>query len=372
MLIRNANVFLPDNRFETCDLRFTETITEIGHFPGDDGLDATGCYLLPGLIDQHTHGALSYDFSDGPEADIHRMAQHYAAHGVTSFLATTMTLPLDTLCRAGQAVAEFTPAPGEADCAGIHMEGPFLSYAKRGAQCADYLHAPDMAFFDQVDAASGHRVRLVTVAPETQGAMDFIRSASKRCTVSLGHTACNYDTAAAAFSAGASQLTHLFNGMNSLLHRDPAAIGAGQDAGAFAELIADGMHVHPSAIRAAFKLFPDKVVLISDSLRCTGMPEGEYELGGQPIMLSDGLCTLKGSDTIAGSVITVHDALKNVVRFGIPLETAAAAATHNPARALGIEQDRGFLSPGLRADLLLLDSALNIKQVFVNGREVQR
>lgn len=371
MLIQNASVLLPDGHFSICDLRFSDVIEEIGHFPGEEGVDAAGQYLLPGLIDVHTHGALGGDFSDGPSADMAAMARHYAAHGVTSFLATTMTLPEDRLCRAAAAVAAFEPAADMARCQGIHLEGPFFCYAKRGAQSADFLHAPDIGLFDRVNEAAGGRVRLVAVAPERPGALPFIEHAAKICAVSLGHTACDYDTAAAALKAGATQLTHLFNGMEGLHHRKPGPIGAGMDAGAFAELICDGLHVHPSAIRAAFSLFPERIVLISDSLRCAGMPAGEYELGGQPITLKNGRCTLKDSDTLAGSIITVYDGLVNAVGYGIPLETAAVAGTHNPARALRIENQCGFIAPGLRADLLLLDGSLDIRAVYIGGLKRQ-
>lgn len=368
MLIKNANVFLPDGHFQKCDLRFTEVVTELGHFGGESGVDAEGLYLVPGLIDVHTHGAAGGDFSDGAAADLPQMARFYAKHGVTGFLATTMTLPLDTLKRAAEAIAGFAPGPDMAACAGIFMEGPFLSREKRGAQSAACLHAPDADFFDEVCAASGGRVRMVTVAPEEANALPFIRHASQRCAVALGHTAASYEEAAAGFAAGAVALTHLYNGMYGLSHRAPGPIGAGMDAGAYAELICDGLHVYPPAIRAAFRLFPGRVVLISDSLRCTGMPDGDYTLGGQPVTLRRGRCTLADSDTLAGSVITVHDALKNVVRWGVPLEAAVAAATHNPARMVRLDAERGLLQVGRSADLVLLDRDLEIQNVYLRGR----
>lgn len=371
MLIQNANVFMPDGQFHRLDVRFEGSIAATGSFSGEEGFDAGGLYLLPGLIDIHTHGAMDGDFSDGRAQDLPRMARYYAAHGVTSFLATTMTLPIGTLCEAARSIAAFTPAPGEAECAGLHLEGPFLCYAKRGAQNAAYLHAPDMAAFGRIFDAAGGRARLVTVAPEEEGALAFIEAASQICAVSLGHTSAGYESARAAFAAGASQLTHLYNAMPGLHHREPGPIGAAADMGAYAELICDGYHVHPSAVRAAFALFPGRVVLVSDSLRCAGMPEGDYELGGQPITLQNGFCTLKGSDTIAGSVISVHDALQNAVRFGVPLETAAAAATHNPAAAARLA-DRGRIAAGLRADFVLLDKELNIHSVYIGGKAAAR
>ncbi len=371
MLIKNANILLPNGHFSVCDLRFSDVIEEIGHFSAEEGIDALGQYLLPGLIDAHTHGAQGSDFSDGPAADMGAMAAYYAAHGVTSFFATTMTLSEEQLCRAAAAVSAFEPVAKMARCQGLHLEGPFFCYDKRGAQSADFLHAPDIGLFERVNEAAGGRVRLVAVAPELEGALPFIAHASKTCAVSIGHTACDYDTAAAAFKAGARQLTHLFNAMEGLHHRRPGPIGAGMDAGVYAELICDGLHVHPAAIRAAFSLFSERVVLISDSIRCAGMPEGAYELGGQPVVLKNGSCTLQASDTLAGSVITVYDGLVNAVRYGIPLETAAAAGTHNPARALGLQNQCGFIAPGLRADLLLLDGQLNIRAVYIGGQKAR-
>lgn len=368
MLIRNASVFLPDGTFSICDVRFGACIEAVGSFPDEEGVDAAGYLLVPGLIDAHTHGAMGCDFSDGVPEDMQTMAKHYAAHGVTSFLATTMTLPCQKLVQAAEAMAAFEPGAGMASCAGMFLEGPFLSYDKRGAQNAQFLHAPDFSLFERVAYAAKGRVCMVSVAPELEGALGFIERASERCTVALGHTACTYEQAVAGFQAGATQLTHLFNCMNGLMHRAPGPIAAGADQNAYAELICDGQHVHPAAVRAAFRLFPDRVVLISDSLRCAGMPDGAYELGGQPVTLRDGRCTLRDSDTLAGSIITVHDALKNAVRFGIPLETALAAATHNPARALRIERERGLIKAGLRADLLLLDRSLDIASVYVGGR----
>ena len=301
---------------------------------------------------------------------MHTLARHYARHGVTSFLATTMTLPGESLLRAAKAIGSFTRGEGEAKCAGIHLEGPFLSYEKRGAQCADYLADPDATLFSEISAASGNLVREITVAPERKNALPFIRETARSCTVSLGHTAASYALATEAFAAGASQLTHTYNGMNPLLHREPGVIGAGMDASANAELICDGLHVHPSAIRAAFRLFPNRVVLISDSLRCAGLSDGEYDLGTQAVTKVNARCTLTGTDTLAGSVITVYDALINVVRFGVPLEAAAAAATIQPARAVRLSKTCGAIRPGAASDLLLLDGGLDRIAVWIDGQRV--
>lgn len=370
MLIRNANVLLPSGVFQKTDLRFSDRIEALGCFADGDGTDAEGLFLLPGLIDVHTHGIGGGDFSDGCADAMDGMARRYAAHGVTAFLATTMTLPEDALCAAAAAIAAFRPQTDMAVCAGIHLEGPFLSRDKKGAQCAAYLEKPDLQAFLRIQRAAQGRVCCMTVAPELEGALPLIREVSKQCAVSIGHTAASYGQAAEAFHAGATQLTHLYNAMNGLHHRAPGPIAAGADAGVWAELICDGRHVHPAAVRAAFALFPDRILLISDSLSCTGLCDGEYESGGQAVTLKDGLCTLRGTDTIAGSAITLHDALRNAVRFGIPLEKAAAAATHHPAAAMGLGSERGLIRSGLCADLLLLDANLDIRAVYLAGKRL--
>ena len=266
MLIKNAKVLI-GKAFMEADIQFGETITAVGKIDGAADLDGAGCYVIPGLVDIHTHGAVGEDFSDGKPAGLQPLADYYAAHGVTSYLATTMTLKEETLTPAMHAIRDFRPASG-AKCAGVHLEGPFLSYAKRGAQAAENLHKPDAALFHRLNEASGGQVKLVTVACEEEGALPFIREVSQACTVSLGHTTADYDTAMAGFAAGASHATHLYNGMPSFLHRAPGVIGAAFDSEASVELICDGLHIHPAAIRATYQLFGDKLNLISDSLRC--------------------------------------------------------------------------------------------------------
>ena len=352
--------------FVDADIAFDRAITAIGRLEGPADLDAAGGYVIPGLVDIHTHGAVGEDFSDGKPQGLQPLADYYAAHGVTSYLATTMTLREEVLTPAMHAIRDFKPRSG-AKCAGVHLEGPFLSYAKRGAQAAENLHKPDPALFHRLNEASGGQVRLVTVACEEEGALPFIREISRICTVSLGHTTADYDTAMSGFLAGASHATHLYNGMPSLLHRAPGVIGAAFDAGASVELICDGLHIHPSVIRATYQLFGDKLNLISDSLRCAGMPDGDYELGGQPIVVKNHKATLLDG-TLAGSSISLLDAVRNVVRFGLPLAEAVYAASAAPAQAVGL--DAGVIAQGKAADLVVLDRDLNLKAVFVDGQRV--
>ena len=369
MRIKNAKVFL-NGRFVDGGIEFDEKIIAAGAAV-TDGEDAEGCYIIPGLIDVHTHAALGEDASDGNAEGMVTLSRYYASEGVTSWLPTTMTLKEHTLKDAVEVIRDFRRPADGAKVAGIHLEGPFLCYSKRGAQAAENLHAPDIEMFHRLNEASGNLVKLITVAPEEPGALDFIREVSKVCTVSVGHTTADYDTAMAAFEAGASHATHLYNGMPSLHHREPGVIAAASDAGATVELITDGLHIHPAVVRLTHRLFGEKLVLISDSLRCAGMPDGEYDLGGQSITVKDGKATLTGTDTLAGSSIHLMEGLRRAVSFGLPLEAAVTAATLAPAKAIRMADTIGSLETGKCADFVLLDQDLNVKAVYIDGARVR-
>lgn len=368
MKISNAKVFI-GGAFVDGGLDFDATIKAVGEAV-DGGVDAQGCYLIPGLIDIHTHAAMGEDASDGEPEGMPKMSRYYAAKGVTSWCPTTMTLKEPELTRAMHVIRDFKRPTDGAKVAGVNLEGPFVSYAKRGAQNADNIHAPDAAMFHRLNEASGGIVRLITIAPEEPGGIEAIREISKTCTVSLGHTTADYDTAMAAYDAGARHATHLFNAMPALGHRAPGVIAAASDAGATVELITDGLHIHPAVVRLTHRLFGDKLVLISDSLRCAGMPDGDYTLGGQPITMKNGKATLKDSDTLAGSCIHLYDGLRRAVEFGVPLEAAITAATLTPAIAIGCDDSIGSLDPGKCADFILLNQGLDIRAVFVDGRQI--
>lgn len=367
MTIQNAKIFL-NGAFLDGGIAFTDVITAAGPAV-TGGLDAEGCYLIPGLVDIHTHAAVGADASDGDPDGLVRISRYYAAQGVTSWCPTTMTLQEPELTRAMRAIRDFRRPSDGAKAAGVNLEGPFLSRAKRGAQNLANLHAPDASMFRRLNDASGGLVRLVTIAPEEPGALDFIREISKTCTVALGHTTADYDTAMSAYDAGASHATHLYNAMPALGHRAPGVIGAARDAGATVELITDGFHIHPAVVRMTRRLFGDKLVLVSDSLRCAGMPDGDYELGGQLITMRGGKATLKGTDTIAGSSIHLMEGLRRAVSFGVPLEAAITAATLTPARVIGRDAELGTLDPGKHADFVLLDRELNVRAVFIDGEQ---
>ncbi len=370
-MIRNALLLTPQGTFEKQDISFEDTILEIGSLPGTADIDAEGCYVIPGLIDLHTHGAVGQDFSDGNPAGLDALFRYYAAGGVTSVCATTMTLPEETLTKAVKSICAHTRAPQSARCVGIHLEGPFLSCEKRGAQAKQNLHAPDAGIVKRLDLASGNRVKLVDIAPELPGAEDFIREMADSYTVSLAHTAANYTQAMAGYGSGASYTVHLFNGMNGMHHREPAVIGAAYDSGAWVELICDGIHIHPSVVRMAFQLFGDKLILISDSLRSAGMADGRYEIGGQLFTVQDGRATL-ANGTIAGSSIHLLQAVQNTIAWGIAPEKAIMAATAAPAKAIGIDEQTGSLAVGHLADMLLLDADFNLMATIINGEVIHR
>lgn len=369
MRINNAKVFI-DGAFVDGGIEFDQKITALGQLEGSADLDGEGCYIIPGLIDIHTHAAMGEDASDGKPEGMPVMSRYYAAGGVTSWCPTTMTLKEPVLTEAMHAIRDFVRPENGAKVAGINLEGPFLCYAKRGAQAAENLHAPDADMFKRLNEASGGIVRLVTVAPEEPGAIPFIREVSRIAAVSVGHTTADYETAMAAYEAGASHATHLYNAMPPLHHRAPGVIGAAFDSGATVELICDGIHSHPSVVRATFRMFEGKMVLISDSMRCAGLPDGDYSLGGQPVTVINGKCVLTGTDTIAGSSIHLMDGLRRAVSFGVPLETAITAATLAPAKVIGREKEIGSLAVGKCADLVLLDRELKLKAVYIDGKRV--
>lgn len=362
-------------KFQPASLTFGERFEKIRTGIPDSGSPACpacpGCLIIPGLVDIHTHAAMGADASDGDAEGLSVMSRFYASRGITSFCPTTMTLKERELTAACRAIRTFVRPHDGAKAAGVNLEGPFVCYEKRGAQNADNIHVPDADLLRRLDDESGGLVRLVTVAPEEPGGIEFVRQASRLCTVSLGHTIADYDTAMEAYGLGASHTTHLFNAMPSLHHRKPGVIGAAFDAGATAELICDGMHVHPSAVRMAFRLFEDRIVLISDSLRCTGMPDGDYPFGGQMITLKNGKAVVRGTDTIAGSVIDLMEGVRRAVSFGIPLETAVTAASLTPAKVIRMDREIGSIEEGKAADFIVLDRALNVQAVYIDGQKVR-
>ena len=370
MLFKNANIFVggqfQHGSFRVENGRFAEILTTV---PDEDGTDLQGRYVIPGLIDVHNHGNSGADFSDGDYDGLIKMARYLAQNGVTSFAPASMTLPYDVLEAAYKTAVQLKKAQPEgcAHLMGIQMEGPFFSEKKKGAQNGAYLRDPDFGAFKHLYDVSEGLIRIADVAAELPGAVDFTAQAAQLCTVSIAHTGCTYDEAAAVFDAGARHLTHLYNAMPGIHHRHPGPIGAASEReNVVAELICDGHHVHPSAVRMAFRLFPGRICLISDALRCCGMPDGQYTLGGQDVWLHDGAAHL-ADGTLAGSATNLWGCMQKAVEFGIPKEQAILSATLIPAQEIGCEDEIGSIAPGKLADFIVCDDRLNQKAVWLGG-----
>lgn len=365
----NQTILTKDDRIESIDPAMPEAVTE-----SDDILDASDCYVIPGLTDVHFHGCVNHDFCDADFEGVHTMAQYELQNGVTTICPATMTLGADTLsaiCKNGAAYHNANPEDG-AELIGINLEGPFIAMSKKGAQNPAFVQKANPELLKHLQEDAEGLVRLVTIAPEEEGALDCIRKCSSEYHFSLGHTASDYDTACKAFQAGADHVTHLYNAMPPFVHRAPGVIGAAFDAPQTkVELICDGIHIHPSVIRAIFQLFgDDRVVLISDSMMATGMPDGDYSLGGLPTKLVGHKVTLEDG-TIAGSATNLMDCMRNVVSFGVPLESAIKAAAWNPVNSIGMTRDYGSIETGKKANLVILDKNLQIRHIIHDGRLVK-
>lgn len=376
MRITGGQVFDLEQGFVSRDVCFDGEKLEQSSADGKT-YDASSCYVIPGLTDLHFHGCVGEDFSDATPDGLQKMADYELSRGVTQICPAGMTLGEDQLTRICEnAAAHRAKNPGGAELVGLHLEGPFLCKAKKGAQNEAFLHDPDPAMLHRLQQAAQGMVKLVTLAAEQPGALEFIRSAQEDgITVSLGHTTADYDTACAAYEAGARQATHLFNAMPPFTHRAPGVVGAAFDHPQVkVELISDGVHIHPSVVRAVFQLFgAGRVILISDSLRATGMPDGRYPFGGQEIEVHGNRATMADDpNTLAGSVSDLMACMRSAVSFGIPLHDAVRAAAVNPAQVLGVFDRLGSLDVGKTANLAILDQNLNLKDVFFRGQLVDR
>ena len=376
MIIKNALVYTEDHKFEKKDVRIEdERIAEIAEngqitATDEDVIDGEGMYAIPGLVDIHFHGAVGYDFCQASKEELLKIAEYEAKNGVLAICPATMSYNEEILGHVMDKAADYKEDTG-ADLVGINMEGPFINLKKAGAQNPEYIMPADKEMFLRLQERSGGLIKLVDIAPEEPGAMEFIDRAKGEVVISLAHTASDYDTAREAIEHGASHATHLYNAMPPLNHREPGVIGAVRDSEkCHPELICDGVHIHPSVIRATFAMFgADRMILISDSMRATGLEDGEYTLGGQPVTVRGNLATLHDG-TIAGSATNLMDCMRFVVKtVGLPLETAVMCATENPAKEIGIFNEVGSISVGKRADFVLLDQELNIAAVYIDGKE---
>ena len=373
MRITNAQVFDLEKGFVNRDIYM-----EGNQFTEEDAsgkvVDAGGCYAIPGLIDLHLHGCMGQDFTTADQQGLEVISKYQAENGVTSLCPTTLTLPEEKLAEACRRVAAFTP-DGGADFAGIHLEGPFVSIKKIGAQNPDYLQNPNTALYYHMQEASGGLVKILALAPELEGAMEAIQQISGEVTCSIAHSTASYEVAKQAFAKGARQVTHLYNAMPPFSHREPGIIGAAMETPeCMVELICDGVHIHPTVVEATFRMFGhERIIFISDSMMATGLKDGRYDLGGLPVIVEGNISKLADSGSIAGSVTNLMGCLRTAVqKMGIPLHHGVQAATVNPAKAIGVFKERGSIEVGKLADLVLLEQDLTIRKVYVKGQEIGR
>jgi len=374
VILRNARVLNSSFCFEPLDIEINggiiEALSQCKCIARSDkeSLDLANLTVVPGLVDIHLHGAKGSDTMDATPEALSTISRYLIENGITSFLAGTMTYEHEGIISAIENARNYAENQTEgATLLGINLEGPYISEKACGAQRPERCKAPDLNEFSEFKKISGDKIKLVTVAPEYENAADFIKDCGVK--VSLGHTKASYEEAMTAYKAGAADATHLFNCMTPFAHREPGVVGAVFDSSAFAEIICDGIHVNPAVIRTAFKILKDRIILISDSMRAAGLEDGIHNLGGQDMIVSNGVARTPGG-ALAGSTTNVYTCVKNAISFGISPEEAFKAATYTPARLIGEDKRIGSIEAGKIADLLVLDSDYNIVKIIKKGMPI--
>lgn len=376
---KNASVYAEGKGIIRTSVYFDDKIRQIGGYvAGAEEIELPeNAVVLPGFIDEHIHGAGGSDAMDGNTKDLAIIAETVAKEGTTSFLATTMTQSKENILKAMRAVKEYREAAGEqgARIAGVHLEGPFIAAAHKGAQPLEYVAAPDAKTFDEYNAACGNAIKIITLAPETDGALDFIRHIVAQGTVvSIGHTGAKYAEVKAAMEAGATNVTHTYNAQSHLHHREIGVVGSAlllEDL--YCELICDTIHVSVPAMQLLVKnKRADKLALITDAMRAKGLADGVSELGGQTVYVKGGEARL-ADGTLAGSVLRMNRALQNMVeKVGVPLTQAVDYCTINPARTLKMENEAGSIAEGKRADFAVLNDKFDVLYTVRDGKIIYK
>lgn len=370
--IKNASVYT-NGSFEKKDV-FVEDgkISFIGGGLATT-IDAEGKKLIPGFIDIHIHGAVGCDFNDGTPEAIEKITTFMASHGTTSIVATTSTVSAETIKRAvGTATYKMKNGTNGANIIGSHLEGPFFSPRALGAQNPEFVQAPSVEALDSMTGENRETVKMVAVAPECEGAIGLIDELVKRNIVAaIGHTCADYDCACMAIEHGATMMTHFYNAMTPLKHREPGVIGAAfEKKNVKLQLICDFIHVHPAAVKIAINTVgEDNVILITDAIAGTGLGDGKYNLGGLDVYVSNGVARIKEGN-LAGSTLTLDKALRNMMKIGYPIESCIKFLSENPAKAMGVADRKGFIEEGYDADMILLDENNEVTHTIVNGKVV--
>lgn len=369
MILKNATVYGEDFSPLVTDITIENGIITSLDKTENPGTDCTGKAIIPGFIDIHIHGCNMADATDGKPDSVLEMSRFLPKCGVTSFCPTTMTISTEGLRKSFSFAAAAMGREEGAYIHGINMEGPFISPAKKGAQAQEHIKAPDIELFKELNSVCP--VKLVDIAPEEKGSEEFIKEIKNICVVSAAHTCCDYAKAKESFGWGISHATHLFNAMSGLGSREPGLVGAVFDSDNInAELICDGIHIHPATLRSAFAILgKNRTVVISDSTMASGLADGEYTLGGQKVFKKGAVRLEDG--TLAGSATNLFEEFRNLIDFGIPLEQALRSVTINPARAIGADKITGSLAVGKNADMLIMSEDLrHIFNVFIKGKSI--
>lgn len=358
----NGNIFF-NNKFEKTDIsikngkiNYIEKISD-----NENCIDCTDKYIIPGLVDIHTHGCVGYDFSSANENDIKLMQQYYLSNGITSIMPTTVALSDENIVRATNKIKNvINKSVSGAKIRGINLEGPYLSEKKCGAHDSTLLKEPDIDFINSL----GEDIKVVHVAPEYTKAFDFIKNFKGK--TSIAHTACDYKTAIEAINHGADHITHIFNAMNGIHHREPGVIGAFFDSQAIAEMICDGIHINDALLRMMFNCYSERIAIISDSMAATGLTDGEFKLGNLNVHVKSGIATLEDG-TLAGSAMNLMQMLKHLISIGVKPESAIRSATIIPAKSVNIDDTCGIIDTGRNADIVILDKDFNTEKIIFNG-----
>lgn len=369
MLFINAKVVTDEFKIEELDVRvengkFT-SLAKAGTLEAkkdEEIIDVESHVIAPGMLDNHVHGAMGKDVMDGSFDSLDTISRYLASKGVTSFLPTTMTMGPEHL----SAVYAIKEKLSGANMLGFHMEGPFINKSKKGAQNEDYIRKATM---EEMLSYGDAKIKLITIAPEVEGSLEFIQEAHDKYVISMGHSEATYEDAKKAIEAGAKSVTHCFNAMSPLHHRAPGIIGAAVQAGIYGELICDGLHIHPATVYCNYKMFgPERMILVSDSVRASGLGDGTYEFGGQAMIVKDNVARVEDG-SIAGGMSNVWNNMRNCVQWGIPLLDAMRMGSLTPATLIGVDDSKGSIAVGKDADFVITNDKLDVLQVFINGRE---